>query len=212
MVDTNATQRVEELHRELNYHNHRYYVLDDPVASDAEYDVLLHELRRIEADHPELITPESPTQRVGAAPAPAFTQVQHRIPMLSLANAFNLEDLEAWYRRVKGLLHDADFSMVCELKIDGLAVNLSYENGKLVRGATRGNGTTGEDVTQNIRTIRTIPASLLGDPPHRVEVRGEVHLPIEDFRRLNEERARQGEALYANPRNTGAGSLRQLDP
>ena len=212
MVDSNAALRVEELHRELNYHNHRYYVLDDPVASDAEFDALLQELRAIEAENPGLVTPESPTQLVGAAPSAAFTQVQHRTPMLSLANAFKLEDLEAWYRRVKGLLNDADFTMVCELKIDGLAVNLSYENGKLVQGATRGDGSAGEDVTQNIRTIRTIPPSLMGDPPQSIEVRGEVHLPLADFRRLNEERARQGEPLYANPRNTGAGSLRQLDP
>ena len=219
MVDANAAPRVEELRRELNYHNHRYYVMDDPVASDAEYDALLQELRGIEAENPGLVTPESPTQRVGAAPAAVFTQVHHRIPMLSLANAFNMEDLEAWYRRVMGLLRDAGlaaditagFTMVCELKIDGLAVNLSYEDGKLVQGATRGDGSAGEDVTQNIRTIRTIPASLVGDQPQSIEVRGEVHLPIEDFRRLNEERARQGEPLYANPRNTGAGSLRQLD-
>ncbi|PKB78927.1 MAG: NAD-dependent DNA ligase LigA, partial [SAR202 cluster bacterium Io17-Chloro-G9] len=211
MVDTNTAQRVEELRRDLNYHNHRYYVLDDPVASDAEYDALLQELRRIEGENPELVTSDSPTQRVGAAPAEAFTQVQHRLPMLSLANAFSMEDLEAWYRRVKNVLNDADFPMVCELKIDGLAVNLSYENGILVQGATRGDGNTGEDVTQNIRTIRTIPVALMGEPPQRVEVRGEVYLPIEDFRRLNEERARRGEPLYANPRNTGAGSLRQLD-
>ena len=211
MVETDVAQRAEEISREINYHNHRYYVLDDPVISDAEYDRLMQELRRIEAGNPALVTPESPTQRVGAAPAAAFTQVQHRLPMLSLANAFNIEDLEAWYRRVKDLLDDAEFLMVCELKIDGLAVNLSYENGSLVQGATRGDGNTGEDVTQNIRTIRTIPVTLMGDPPDRLEVRGEVHLPKDDFRRLNEERARQGEPLYANPRNTGAGSLRQLD-
>ncbi len=211
MVDNNVARQVAELREQINHHNHRYYVLDDPVASDAEYDLLMRELRSFETEHPELVTPESPTQRVGAAPASGFSQVQHSIPMLSLANAFNLEELESWYRRVKGLLDDADFAMVCELKIDGLAVNLRYQDGILAQGATRGNGSVGEDVTQNIRTIRSIPVSLLGDPPPHLEVRGEVYLPIEDFNRLNEERARQGEPLYANPRNTGAGSVRQLD-
>ncbi|PKB78129.1 MAG: hypothetical protein BZY88_19845 [SAR202 cluster bacterium Io17-Chloro-G9] len=212
MPDGDISRRIAELYKNLNYHNHRYYVLDDPVASDAEYDLLMRELRSLEDEHPELITSESPTQRVGAAPATGFSQVQHSIPMLSLANAFNLEDLDAWYRRVKGLLNDAEFPMVCELKIDGLAINLRYQEGVLAQGATRGDGTTGEDVTQNVRTIRSIPVSLLGDPPPHLEVRGEVYLPIDDFNHLNEERARQGEPLYANPRNTGAGSVRQLDP
>ena len=211
MVENNVARRVAELREQINHHNHRYYVLDNPVASDAEYDLLMRELRSLEAERPELVTPESPTQRVGAAPASGFSQVQHSIPMLSLANAFDLEELGSWHRRVKGLLDDADFSMVCELKIDGLAINLRYQDGILAQGATRGNGTAGEDVTQNIRTIRSIPVSLLGNPPPHLEVRGEVYLPIEDFNRLNEERARQGEPLYANPRNTGAGSVRQLD-
>jgi len=211
MVENNVARRVAELREQINHHNHRYYVLDDPVASDAEYDLLMRELRSLEAERPELVTPESPTQRVGAAPASGFSQVQHSIPMLSLANAFDLEELGSWHRRVKGLLDDADFSMVCELKIDGLAINLRYQDGILAQGATRGNGTAGEDVTQNIRTIRSIPVSLLGNPPPHLEVRGEVYLPIEDFNRLNEERARQGDPLYANPRNTGAGSVRQLD-
>ena len=157
MVDNNVARQVAELREQINHHNHRYYVLDDPVASDAEYDLLMRELRSFETEHPELVTPESPTQRVGAAPASGFSQVQHSIPMLSLANAFNLEELESWYRRVKGLLDDADFAMVCELKIDGLAVNLRYQDGILAQGATRGNGSVGEDVTQNIRTIRSIP-------------------------------------------------------
>ena len=187
-------------------------MLDDPSISDGEYDALMQELRRLEAENPALVTPQSPTQRVGGAPAAGFTQVQHRQPMLSLANAFNVEDLEAWLRRVKNLLDGADFPLVCELKIDGLAVSLTYEDGILTQGATRGDGSTGEDVTQNIRTIRSIPVALMGEPPERLEVRGEVYLPVEDFERLNEERARQGEPLYANPRNTGAGSLRQLDP
>ena len=212
MAETDDAGRVDEITREINYHNHRYYVLDDPSISDGEYDALMQELRRLEAENPELVTPQSPTQRVGGAPAAGFTQVQHRQPMLSLANAFNVEDLEAWLRRVKNLLDGADFPLVCELKIDGLAVSLTYENGILIQGATRGDGSTGEDVTQNIRTIRSIPVALMGEPPERLEVRGEVYLPVEDFERLNEERARQGEPLYANPRNTGAGSLRQLDP
>ena len=212
MVEPSISQRAPDLRRELNYHNHRYYVLDDPVISDGQYDALMQELRRIEEQYPELASAESPTQRVGATPAAAFAQVQHRTPMLSLGNAFSFEELEAWYRRTKNLLDDADFPMVCELKIDGLAVNLTYQDGVLVQGATRGDGTIGEDVTLNLRTIRSIPVSLLGKPPAHLEVRGEVYLPVEEFRRLNEERASQGEQLYANPRNTGAGSVRQLDP
>ncbi len=152
------------------------------------------------------------TQRVGATPAAGFSQVQHRLPMLSLANAFNQEDLEAWYRRVKGLLDDADFDLICELKIDGLAVSLAYENGSLIQGATRGDGHTGEDVTLNLRTIRSIPITLLGEAPPYLEARGEVYFPVEEFQRLNREREALGEPLYANPRNTGAGSVRQLDP
>ena len=216
MVDNNPSaeglQRAAELREQINHHNYRYYVLDDTEISDGEYDRLMVELRRLEEDHPSLVTPESPTQRVGASPADGFDQVQHRLPMLSLGNAFNEDDLQAWYRRVKGLLDDANFDLVCELKIDGLAVSLTYQDGVLVQGATRGDGTAGEDVTQNLRTIRTIPMSLLGEPPPYLEVRGEVYLPLEDFRRLNEERAERGEPLYANPRNTGAGSVRQLDP
>ncbi len=212
MPDDQVINRIAELRRELNRHNYRYYVLDDPTVPDAEYDRLMVELRGLEELHPELMTPDSPTQRVGAAPAEGFSQVQHRLPMLSLANAFNQEELEAWYRRVKGLLDDADFDLVCELKIDGLAVSLVYENGVLVQGATRGDGITGEDVTSNLRTIRSIPLSLDGSVLPRLEVRGEVYLPVVEFRRLNEERAKRGEPLYANPRNTGAGSVRQLDP
>ena len=212
MADTQTGARVEELRRQLNHHNYRYYVLDDPETSDAEYDRLMVELRGLEEQYPELIAPDSPTQRVGATPAAGFSQVQHRLPMLSLANAFNLDDLQAWYRRVKNLLDDAEFDLVCELKIDGLAVSLVYEKGVLVQGATRGDGYAGEDVTMNLRTIRTIPMALMDEPPPYLEVRGEVYFPLEDFRRLNEERAERGEPLYANPRNTGAGSVRQLDP
>ena len=212
MVDTSAAQRVAELRRELNYNNYRYHTLDDPVVSDAEYDRLMEELRRLEQEHPELVTPDSPTQRVGSAPAEGFAQVQHRLTMLSLANAFSQEDLQSWYRRVKNLLDEADFDMVCELKIDGLAVSLAYQDGLLVQGATRGDGYVGEDVTLNLRTIRTIPLSFLGEPPPYLEVRGEVYMTTESFRQLNQERAERGEPLYVNPRNTGAGSLRQLNP
>ena len=212
MAEPSATSRAEELRKELNYHNHRYYVLDDPVITDSDYDLLIRELRELEEQYPELLTADSPTQRTGAAPSAAFTQVQHRLPMLSLANAFSLDDLEQWYRRTKGLVDGVEFELVCELKIDGLAVNLAYENGVFVQGATRGDGTVGEDVTRNLRTIRTIPISLLNEKPPYLEVRGEVYLPVAEFRRLNEERAERGDPLYANPRNTGAGSVRQLDP
>jgi DNA ligase (NAD+) len=211
MIDISAAQRVAELRQEINYHNYRYYALDDPVISDAEYDQLMQELRQLETQYPELLTPDSPTQRVGAAPASAFAQVQHRQPMLSLANAFDPEGVAAWYRRVKNLLDGAEFEMVCELKIDGLAVSLIYENGVLVKGATRGNGYIGEDVTQNLRTVHSIPLTLQGNPPPYMEVRGEVYMPIEAFKKLNQERAARGEPLYANPRNSGAGTVRNLD-
>ena len=212
MADASPAQRAEKLRRELNYHNHRYYTLDDPVISDGQYDLLLRELREIEAKHPELLTADSPTQRVGGEPSSAFAEVEHSRPMLSLGNAFDFDELSAWHKRISGLLDDEPFDMVCELKIDGLAVNLTYEDGVLIQGATRGNGTTGEDVTRNLRTIRTIPLSLRGDAPSHLEVRGEVYLPVEEFHRLNKGREERGEQLYANPRNTGAGTIRQLDP
>ena len=212
MTQATPADRAAELRRELNYHNHRYYVASDPVIGDGQYDTLLRELQTLEAEHPELLTADSPTQRVGGDPSPAFTEVQHARPMLSLGNAFDFDELAAWHRRVTGLLDGASFDMVCELKIDGLAVSLTYEHGVLVQGATRGNGTTGEDVSRNLRTIRTIPIQLRDGAPEHLEVRGEVYLPVAEFRRLNEERAERGEPLYANPRNTGAGSIRQLDP
>ena len=191
MVDNNVALRVAELREQINHHNYRYYVLNDTEVNDSEYDRLMVALRGLEEEHPSLVTAESPTQRVGANPADGFEQVQHRLPMLSLGNAFNEEDLQAWYRRIKGLLDDADFNLVCELKIDGLAVSLTYQDGVLVQGATRGNGTVGEDVTQNLRTIRSIPMSLIGEPPPYLEVRGEVYLPIEEFQRLNVEREKE---------------------
>lgn len=212
MTEENVVRRVAELREELNYHNHRYYVLDNPVITDYEYDRLFQELKKIEDEHPELVTPDSPTHRIGGDPSDGFEQVEHRHTMLSLGNVFDDESLEAWHRRVKNLLDDADFSMTCELKIDGLAVSLVYQDGVLVQGATRGNGFVGEDVTRNLKTIRSIPLSLQGDLPQYLEVRGEVYLPVEEFRRLNRQQEERGEQPYANPRNTGAGTIRQLDP
>jgi DNA ligase (NAD+) len=204
--------RVEELRAQIDYHNYRYYVLDSPEISDAEYDALMGELKRLEAERPELITPESPTQRVGAAPVEGFSVVQHLSPMLSLGNAFSNEELRAWYKRTAGLLGRWDFDFVCELKIDGLAVALTYIDGRLTNGATRGDGLRGEDITQNLRTIRSIPLSISREAPLRFEVRGEAYLPRGGFKRLNEERTASGLPPFANPRNAAAGSLRQLDP
>ena len=205
-------QRHAELARILHSHNHRYYVLDDPIITDHEYDALMREIRALEEQHPNLVTPDSPTQRVGAEPLDSFVSVQHPRPMLSLANAFSNEDLVAWRTRVSGLLDQAQFDMVCELKFDGLAVALTYENGSLVRGATRGDGLRGEDVTLNLRTIRSIPLTVPSDSPTRFEVRGEVYMSLSGFKELNRQRAEAGEPLYVNPRNTAAGTVRQLDP
>ncbi|MDE2937741.1 MAG: NAD-dependent DNA ligase LigA [Chloroflexota bacterium] len=212
MPDDSVIRRVAELREQLNYHNHRYYVLDHPVISDYEYDRLFQELKELEDQYPELVAPDSPTHRVGGDPAEGFVQVEHRHTMLSLGNVFNDESLEAWHRRVKNLLDDAEFSMTCELKIDGLAVSLVYVDGVFVQGATRGNGTVGENVTDNLRTIRSIPLMLQGQPLPYLEVRGEVYMPVEEFRRLNREQEERGGQTYANPRNTGAGTIRQLDP
>jgi DNA ligase (NAD+) len=211
-----AAERAAELRRQLDYHNHRYYVLDDPEISDADYDALLGELRDIEAANPELLTADSPTQRVGAKPLDKFEHVQHLQPMLSLGNARNEEELRAWVERNEARLkkdgvEDAAIRFVTEPKIDGLAISLVYEDGGLVRGATRGDGEIGEDVTQNLRTIKAIPLRI-DDGPRLLEVRGEVYLPIEAFARLNEQRAEAGEPTFANPRNSAAGSIRQLDP
>lgn len=204
--------RVAELRKLINYHNYWYYVLDSPEVSDAEYDALMRELRELEAARPELVTADSPTQRVGAAPLEEFGTVEHPVPMLSLANAFDNEDLRAWHKRVTNLLPSRRVTFVCELKIDGLAVALTYENGLLVTGATRGDGFRGENITQNLRTVRSIPLSVPADAPARFEVRGEVFMPRASFKKLNEEREAQGLPLFANPRNAGAGSVRQLDP
>ncbi|MCC7364340.1 MAG: NAD-dependent DNA ligase LigA [Dehalococcoidia bacterium] len=217
-----ARLRSEELRSQLNYHNYRYYELDDPEVSDAEYDELLNELRAIEAAYPELITPDSPTQKVGAAPAPTFSVVAHRLPLLSLGNAFSAEELAAWYRRATQLAGREQLALVSEPKIDGLAMALVYEEGRFVQGATRGDGVHGENVTANLRTIADIPKELRGDYPRRFEVRGEVYMRKSGFEAMNAaigeanlEREREGRkplALYANPRNAAAGSVRQKDP
>ena len=204
--------RARQLHLQLRYHADRYYNEDAPVISDGQYDTLLQELRCLEVKYPGCLNSDSPTQRVAGAPADGFTQVEHPMPMLSLANAFEREGLEAWHRRVTDLLDGQSFQMVAELKIDGLAVRLAYRDGRFLLGATRGNGQTGEDVTHNLRTVRSIPLTLAGHPPADLEVRGEVYLPLDSFKNMNEERERLGEQLYANPRNTGAGTIRQLDP
>ena len=211
-----AASRAKELREQLDYHGHRYYVLDDPEISDSEYDGLLNELRDLEAEHPDLLTPDSPTQRVGGKPLDKFEPVEHLQPMLSLANARNEAELRAWLTRSENRLkkdgvEDAAIAFVTEPKIDGLAISLVYEDGVLVRGATRGDGEVGEDVTQNLRTIKAIPLKV-EDAPALLEVRGEVYLPLSGFAKLNEQRAEAGEPTYANPRNSAAGSIRQLDP
>ncbi len=214
MANADPQRRVEELRGSLHLHNYRYYVLDSPLIADAEYDRLMQELRSLEEANPALASPDSPTQRVGAAPSPEFREVRHPQPMLSLANAFNDDDLAAWRRRAAAILERDDFAMVCEPKIDGLAIALTYENGRLALGATRGDGARGEDVTPNVRTIRSVPLVLQSpaSTPPRLEVRGEVYFPRDAFAALNDERAERGEPLFANPRNAAAGSLRQLDP
>jgi len=213
---TDVATRADELRRELEYHGHPYYVLDDPDISDSDYDALLNELRDIEAEHPELRTPDSPTQRVGGQPLDKFEEGPHLQPMLSLANARNEEELAAWVVRSERYLarqgvEMGDVRFVTEPKIDGLAISLVYEDGVLVRGATRGNGEVGEDVTQNLRTIGAIPLRV-EDAPALLEVRGEIYLPLAAFARLNEQRAAAGEPTFMNPRNSAAGSIRQLDP
>ena len=212
MVEKSQFERIEELREALNYHNHLYYVLDNPSIPDSEYDQMMQELVSLESVCPNAIDPNSPSQRVGGEPVSGFEQVAHDIPMLSLGNAFDKSDMENWLRRVKGLVNNEIFTLMAELKIDGLAVSLIYENGLLVQASTRGNGSIGEDVTQNIKTIKSIPLRLSGDFPPHLEVRGEVYMPIASFKKLNEQRAASGESLYANPRNSGAGSIRNLDP
>ncbi|MGZ3238551.1 MAG: DNA ligase LigA-related protein, partial [Burkholderiaceae bacterium] len=205
--------RAAWLRAELERHNHAYYVLDNPTIPDAEYDKLFGELQKIEQAHPELITSDSPTQRVGGAPLPQFAQVRHSVPMLSLANGFDEADIIAFDRRVReGLETDKPVEYATELKFDGLAINLRYENGILVEAATRGDGATGENVTANIRTIRAIPLRLHTDhPPAVLDIRGEVLMYKSDFAKLNARQREAEQKEFANPRNAAAGSLRQLD-
>jgi DNA ligase (NAD+) len=208
-----AARRIEHLREEIERHNYRYHVLDDPAISDPEYDLLFRELQDLEVEFPELASPDSPTRRVGSEPADSFQKVEHLAPMLSLANAFDETELRAFHRRVCTLLKVSEVDYVTEFKIDGVAVALTYEDGRLKRGATRGNGWVGENVTSNLRTIRAIPLRLRGtNPPRLVEIRGEAFLPLSAFRRINEERIAKGEKVFANPRNAAAGALRQLDP
>src|SRR3972149_9419932 len=204
-------ERIERLKTQINHHNYRYHVLDSPEISDADYDGLMRELKQLEEKYPGLLTPDSPTQRVGAEPVAAFGVGEHRLPLLSLGNVFSRDELFVWYTRTSKLVANEPFKLVCEHKMDGLAVALTYVNGQLTTGATRGDGFRGENITQNLRTVRSIPLSVSKEAPNRFEVRGEVFLPKAGFRKLNQEREAEGLPLFANPRNAAAGSLRLLD-
>ena len=218
-IQKSVPEQVQALRDEIAQHNYQYYVLDAPLVSDAEYDRLMVELQALEEAHPDLITPDSPTQRVGAAPLAAFNSVRHAVPMLSLGNAFEPQEVQAFDKRVTDTLRDAGLAdpdgqveYMAELKFDGLAISLRYEKGHLVQAATRGDGQTGEDVTSNLRTLRSVPLKLRGDYPDVLEVRGEVLMHREDFERLNQTQLERGDKVFVNPRNAAAGSLRQLDP
>src|ERR1700685_2559571 len=210
-------KKIEALREEIRHHEYLYYVLDQPEISDAEFDALMRRLKDFEAQNPELLTPDSPTQRVGGKPREGFVKVPHSSPMLSLDNTYNEEELRDWERRVHELSGRSDVDFVCELKLDGMSLALIYEGGTLVRGVTRGDGSVGEDVTLNIRTVRSIPLSIsleklkkAGIPPD-FEVRGELLMPTASFKKINEEREREGLPTFANPRNFTAGTVRQLD-
>ena len=211
-------KKIEHLREQIRHHEHRYYVLDDPEITDGQFDQLMNELKRMEAEHPELVTPDSPTQRVGGKPREGFVKVPHSSPMLSLDNAYSEDDLRDWERRVHELSGRREIDYVCELKLDGMSLALHYEDGKLVRGITRGDGSTGEDVTLNVRTVRSVPLAIPGEKlkqagiPPDFEVRGEMLMPIAAFRKMNEERERDGLSVFANPRNATAGTVRQLEP
>ena len=212
-MTANPAARAAELREQLKQHDYRYYVLDDPHIPDAEYDRLMGELRALEAAHPELVTPDSPTQRVGGTPSAAFGEVVHRLPMLSLDNAFSDEDVAAFDRRIHERLEvEGELDYVAEPKLDGLAITVIYRAGRLEQAATRGDGVTGEDVTANVRTVRTVPHQLRGRAPPLIEVRGEVFMPLKGFERMNARARERGEKVFVNPRNAAAGSLRQLDP
>src|SRR5438105_9048201 len=212
MTTSSVQPRIAELREKIEKANYEYHVLDQPTIADEAYDALMRELQSLEAAHPELVTPESPTQRVGTAPSARFAPVEHAAPMLSLANAFDETELRAFDQRVRKLLGRDEVGYVCELKIDGLAINLTYVDGKFIQGATRGDGLVGEDVTGNLRTIRSIPLTLREPIKGRIDVRGEVYLPTASFEATNKERVERGEPAFANPRNAAAGAVRQLDP
>jgi DNA ligase (NAD+) len=211
-------KKIEALRDQIRHHEYRYYVLDDPEISDAEFDQLMNQLKKFEADHPELITPDSPTQRVGGKPREGVVKAAHSSQMLSLDNTYNVDDLRNWERRVHELSGRKDIDYVCELKLDGMSLALLYENGQLVRGITRGDGTVGEDVTLNVRTVRSIPLSIPKEKlkaagiPGNFEVRGEMLMPLAAFRKMNQQREEKGLSLFANPRNATAGTVRQLEP
>ncbi len=216
--DNKNEKKIEALREKIRHHEYLYYVLDSPELTDADFDVLMNSLKRLEAEHPELITPDSPTQRVGGKPREGFVKAKHSSPMLSLDNAYSEEELRDWERRVHELSGQTDLEYMCELKLDGMSLALVYADGRLERGITRGDGTTGEDVTLNVRTVRSIPLSIAKDKlkkagiPADFETRGEMLMPLAAFRKLNEERERQGLAVFANPRNFTAGTVRQLEP
>ncbi|MBP1661913.1 MAG: ligase [Thermoplasmatales archaeon] len=210
MNKNDAKKQIQKLRDEINYHNYQYYVENNPVISDYEYDMLLKQLEALETQYPDLITPDSPTQRVGGEPAKGFTTVEHKIPMLSLDNAYSYEELQEFDERVKKVVTDVEY--ICEPKIDGVSISLIYENGVFKRGATRGDGIKGDDITSNLRTIRSIPLRLQGSELQNAEIRGEVYFPISSFKKFNKEQEKKGEQVFANPRNAAAGSLRQLDP
>ena len=204
-------QRIEQLRRELHEHNYRYYVQNQPVIGDQEFDFMMHELQDLEARHPELYDPNSPTQRVGSDLSTEFRQVAHRYPMLSLANTYNEQDVREWYESVSKGLAGEPFDVCCEMKYDGLSISLTYVDGRLTQAVTRGDGVHGDDVTKNVKTIRSIPLVLKGDYPQEFEIRGEILMPWASFERLNEERAAAEEPLFANPRNAASGTLKSLD-
>src|SRR6202046_2191936 len=212
-----ADKKIESLRERIRHHEYLYYVLDQPEIGDADFDVLMRQLKDLEAEHPELIAADSPTQRVGGKPREGFVKVPHSTPMLSLDNTYNEEELRDWERRVHELSGQSEVDYVCELKLDGMSLALIYEDGKLARGVTRGDGSVGEDVTLNVRTVRSIPLSIAKDKlkkagiPPNFEVRGELLMPLAAFKRMNQERESKGLSLFANPRNATAGTVRQLE-
>ena len=210
MNKNEAKKQIKKLRDEINFHNYKYYVENNPVISDYEYDMLLKKLETLETQFPDLITPDSPTQRIGGEPLKGFKTVEHKIAMLSLNNAYSYDELREFDERIKKNIGNVEY--VCEPKIDGVSIALIYENGVFVRGATRGDGIKGDDVTANLKTIRSIPLRLHGSELQNAEVRGEVFFPVSSFKKFNKEQEKKGEQVFANPRNAAAGSLRQLDP